>query len=103
MGWWAKSVVMFNAMRAHGQPRIRSLAERTGLSTRSVPRPLQAMARRDRDPEASLWETPAGRPWLIRLGVATLWVFGRKRGVGAETIRAFCGRLRLAAPVGGSP
>ena len=103
MGLWAKSVVMFHAMRAHGKQRIRSLADRTGLSTSSVHRHLQAMERRDRYPESPLWETEAGRTWLIRLVVATLFVFGLKRGVGAETLSEFFGRLRLDAHVGCSP
>jgi hypothetical protein len=48
-------------------------------------------------------ETEAGRTWLIRLMVATLLVFGLKRGVGAETLSEFLGRLRLDAHVGCSP
>ena len=103
MGLWAKSVVIFNAIRDHGTQSIRSLAERTGLSKSSVHRHLQAIDRRDRYPESSLWETPAGRAWLLRLVVATLFVFGLKRGVGAETLSEFFGRLRLEAHVGCSP
>jgi len=103
MGLWAKSVVSFNAIREHGTQSIRSLADRTGLSTSSVHRHLQAMARRDRYLESSLWETQAGRTWLIRLVVATLCVFGLKRGVGAETISEFFGRLGLEGHVGCSP
>jgi Family of unknown function (DUF6399)/IclR helix-turn-helix domain len=103
MGLWAKSIVIFNAIREHGQQSIRSLADRTGLSKSSVHRHLQAMDRRDRYPESSLWATPAGRAWLIRLVVATLFVFGLKRGVGAETISEFFGRLRLDSHVGCSP
>ena len=103
MGLWAKSVVIFNAIRDYGKQSIRSLAERTGLSKSSVHRHLQAMDRRDRYPESSWWETEAGRAWLIRLVVATLFVFGLKRGVGAETLSEFFGRLRLAAHIGCSP
>jgi hypothetical protein len=103
MGWWAKSIVIFNAIRAHGKQSIRSLADRTGLSKSSVHRPLQAMDRRDRYPESSFWETPAGRAWLIRLVVAALFVFGLKRGVGAETLSEFFSRLRLEGHVGCSP
>ncbi len=103
MGLWAKSVVIFNAIREHGKQSIRSLADRTGLSKSSVHRHLQAMDRRDRSPESSLWETPAGRAWLIRLVVATLFVFGFKRGVGAETLSEFFSRLRLEGHVGCSP
>jgi hypothetical protein len=103
MGLWAKSVVIFNAICEHGKQSIRRLADRTGLSKSSVHRHLQAMDRRARYPESSLWETPAGRAWLVRLVVATLFVFGLKRGVGAETLSEFFGRLRLESHVGCSP
>jgi DNA-binding transcriptional ArsR family regulator len=103
MGLWAKSVVIINAIGEHGKQSIRSLAERTGLSKSSVHRHLQTIERRDRHPESSLWESEAGRAWLIRLIVATLLVFGLKRGVGAETLSEFFGRLRLDSHVGCSP
>ena len=103
MGLWAKSIVIFNALRDHGKQSLRSLAERTGLSKSSVHRHRQAMDRRDRYPESSFWETEAGRAWLIRLVVATLLVFGLKRGVGAETLSEFFGRLHLEGHVGCSP
>jgi uncharacterized protein DUF6399/IclR-like helix-turn-helix domain-containing protein len=103
MGLWAKSVVIFNSIREYGQQSIRRLADRTGLSKSSVHRHLQAIDRRDRYPESSFWETEAGRTWLIRLVVATLFVFGLKRGVGAETLSEFFGRLRLEGHVGCSP
>ena len=51
MGLWAKSVVIFKAIREHGKQSIRSLADRTGLSKSSVHRHLQAMDRRDRYPD----------------------------------------------------
>ena len=103
MGLWAKSVVIFNAIREYGQHSIRSLADRTGLSKSSVHRHLQAMDRRDRYPESSLWETPQGRTWLIRLVGATLFEFGLKRGVGAETLSAFFRRLHLEEQLACSP
>src|SRR5215468_2757992 len=103
MGLWAKGVLICNAIREHGQQSVRHLAERIGLSKSSVHRHLQAIKRRDGSPEASLWETEAGRHWLIRLVVATLFVFGLKRGVGAETLSEFFGRLHLEAHVGCSP
>jgi hypothetical protein len=102
-GLWAKSVVMIHAIRAHGKQSIRSLADRTGLSKSSGHRHLQTIERRERHPESSLWDTEAGRAWLIRLIVATLLVFGLKRGVGAETLSEFFGRLRLDSHVGCSP
>jgi hypothetical protein len=100
MGLWGKSVVIFNSIREHGQQSIRSLADRTGLSKSSVHRHLQAAGRRDRYPESSFWETPEGHAWLIRLVVATLFVFGLKRGVGAETLSEFFIRLRLDGHLG---
>jgi hypothetical protein len=103
MGLWAQSVRMFNSIRENGQQSIRRLAERTGLSKSSVHRHLQAIDRRDRYPESRLWETPEGRNWLIRLIVATLLMFGLKRGVGAETMSEFFGRLHLEAHLGCSP
>ena len=103
MGLWAKSLIICNALREYGKQSIRRLAEQTGFSKSSVHRHLQAMNRRDRYPESSLWETEAGRNWLLRLVVATLCVFGLKRGVGAETISEFFGHLHLEAHVGCSP
>jgi hypothetical protein len=103
MGLWGKSIVIFNSIRERGKQSVRCLAERTGLSTSSVHRHLQAIGRRDRYPESSFWETAAGRTWLIRLVVATLFVFGLKRGVGAESLSEFFARLHLEAHVGCSP
>jgi DNA-binding transcriptional ArsR family regulator len=103
MELWAKSVVIFNSICEHGKQSVRHLAARTGLSKSSVHRHLQALDRRDRYPESSFWEAEAGRTWLIRLVVATLFVFGLKRGVGAETLSEFFGRLRREAQVGCSP
>jgi DNA-binding transcriptional ArsR family regulator len=103
MPLWAKSVQIFNAIRENGKQSIRRLAERTGLSKSSVHRHLQAIDRRDRYPESGLWETEEGRIWLLRLVVATLFIFGLKRGVGADTLSEFFGRLHLEAQVGCSP
>ena len=103
MPLWAKSVRIFNSIREHGKSSLRRLAERTGFSKSSIHRHLQAIDRRDRYPESKLWETPEGRTWLIRLVVATLFIFGLKRGVGAETLSEFFGRLHLEAHVGCSP
>jgi hypothetical protein len=103
MRLWATSVGIFQAMRAHGTRSVRRLAAQTGLATRRVPRPLQALERRARAPESSWWETEAGRAWLLRLVVAIRLGCGLTRGVGAATLRAFFGRLRLASHGGWSP
>lgn len=103
MPLWTKSVQIFNSIREHGKMSIRRLAEQTGLSKSSVHRHLRAIGRRGRYPESALWETAEGRTWLLRLLVATLFIFGLKRGVGAETISEFFGRLHLETHVGCSP
>jgi hypothetical protein len=103
MGLWTKSVRIFNSIRENSKQSIRQLARHTGLSKSSVHRHTQAMARRDRHPESWLWETPEGRHWLIRLVVAPLFMFGLKRGVGAETLSEFFSRLPLETQVGCAP
>jgi DNA-binding IclR family transcriptional regulator len=103
MGYWTKSRLIFNSFREHAKASIRQVARQTGLSKSSVHRLGQAMAGRDRHPESWFWESEEGRRWLIRLVVAVLYHFGLKRGVGAETMRAFFTCLRLEQQVGRSP
>src|SRR6266540_662169 len=83
MGFWTKSLLMFNAFCHNTKQSIRQVAHQTGISKSSVHRLKQAMERRDTHPESWWWETEAGRCWLIRLVVATLYTFGLTRGVGA--------------------
>src|SRR5712692_789356 len=103
MGVWAKSLQIFNGLCDNGKQRVRRIAHKTGFSTSGVHRLEQARARRDTHPESWWGDTEAGRCWLIRLVVATLSTFGLTRGVGAETIREFFGRLRLETHGGCSP
>ena len=100
MGLWAKSLRIFNAFCDNAKQSIRQVAHQTGFSKSSVHRLTQAMKGRDKHPESWWWETEAGRCWLIRLVVATLYTFGLKRGVGAETISEFlvvCALRRMSA------
>src|SRR5712691_1164053 len=103
MGFWAKSLRIFNSFCDNAQQSIRHVAHQTGFSKSSVHRLKQAMERRDTYPESWWWETDEGHWWCIRLVVATLSTFGLKRGVGAETISEFFGRLRLETHLGCSP
>lgn len=103
MGFWTKSRLIFNSFRDNAKASIRRVARQTGLSKSSVHRLGQAMARRNQHPESWLWETEEGHHWLIRLVVAVLYVFGLKRGVGAETMSAFFACLHLEQHVGCSP
>src|SRR2546425_706753 len=103
MGFWAKSLLIFNSFCDNAKQSIRQVADRTGLSKSSVHRLKQAMGHRDTHPESWWWDTADGRCWLIRLVVATLYTFSFTRGVGAETISEFFGRLHLETHVGCSP
>jgi uncharacterized protein DUF6399/IclR-like helix-turn-helix domain-containing protein len=103
MGFWAKSLRIFNSFCDNAKQSIRQVAHQTGLSKSSVHRLKQAMERRDTYPESWWWETAEGRCWCIRLVVATLYTFGLKRGVGAETLSEFFGRLHLETQMGCSP
>jgi hypothetical protein len=103
MGYWIKSRLIFNSFRENANASIRQVARQTGLSKSSVHRLGQAMASRDRHPESWFWESEDGHRWFIRLVVAVLYHFGLKRGVGADTMRAFFACLRLEQQVGCSP
>jgi len=103
MGFWAKSLLVFNCFYHDAKQSIRDVARQTGLSKSSVHRLKQAILRRDRHPESWFWETDEGQQWLIRLVIATLYTFGLKRGVGAETLSEFLLRLGLQNQMGCSP
>lgn len=103
MGFWAKTLLVFNSFSHTANPSIREIAEQIGLSKSSVHRLKQAILGRDRHPESWFWETQEGRMWLIRLVIAILYTFGLKRGVGAETLSEFFMRVRLDQHLGCSP
>jgi hypothetical protein len=103
MKFWDKSLLIFKCFCDHGKQSVRRIAQQTGLSKSSVHRLRQAMAHRDSQPESKLWETEEGRRWFTRLVVATLSIFGLKRGVGMDTISEFFARLHLERHRGCSP
>lgn len=103
MGFWAKSRLVFNYFYWDAKQSIRDVAQKTGFSKSSVHRLKQAILRRGHHPESWFWETDEGHQWLGRLVVATLYCFGLKRGVGAETMSEFFTRLDLHTRVGSSP
>jgi hypothetical protein len=76
MGFWTKSLRIFNLLCGNGKQSVRDIARKTGFSKSSVHRLEQAMERRNCHPESGFWETGEGRNWLIRLVVATLYTFG---------------------------
>ncbi len=103
MGFWTKSLLIFNGLCDNAKQSMRQLARQTGMSKSSVHRIKQAIERRDIHPESWLWETEEGRRWLTRLVVVALYIFGLKRGVGLETISEFFTHLCLETQVGCSP
>ncbi len=103
MGYWTKSLQIFNLFCRYGAQGVRKIAQKTGYSKSSVHRLKRAMEDRNRHPESWFWETEEGRLWLTRLVAATLYTFVLKRGVGADTISEFFVRLRLDTHVGCSP
>lgn len=103
MRFWDRSLRIVKCLCDNGKQSIRHLASQTGFSKSSVHRLRQAMERRGGSPEAGMWETEAGRQWLTRLVVATLYTFGLKRGVGVDTLSEFFVRLRLQHHLGCSP
>jgi hypothetical protein len=100
MGFGDRSLRICKSLCDYGQQSVRHLAHQTGIPKSSVHRLTQAMQRRDSHPESWLWETAAGRQWLTRLVLATLYTFGLKRGVGLDTLSEFFVRLPLATQVG---
>ena len=103
MGFWDKSLQIFKCLCDNATQSVRQLAQQTGLSKSSVHRLQQAMERRNSHPESWLWETAEGRQWLRRLVVATLYIFGLKRGVGLDTMSEFFAHLHLEVQAGCSP
>ena len=89
MEFWEKSLRIFKSLCEAGTQSVRHLAQQTGLSKSSTHRLTQAMERRNCHPESWMWETEEGRHWLTRLVVATLYIFGLKRGVGVKRSASF--------------
>jgi hypothetical protein len=91
---------VFQAISSAGRQTIREMAQRLGLSKSSVHRHRQAIARRNRYPESTVWETQAGKDWLKVLVLATLFIFCFQRGVGCESLHDFFRLLRLEQHIG---
>jgi len=64
---------------------------------------LNHAERRNQYPESSWWETAAGEQWLRLVVLGTIYIFGIKCGIGAETLSEFFYLLQLPMQVGVSP
>ena len=73
------------------------------MSKSSVHRHKQAIERRQNYPESWLWESEEGLAWLTRLVWTTLYCFGIKQGIGADSLCEFFQRLHLEHRIGVSP
>lgn len=102
MEFWTRSLRIFKCLCDHGPQRFDALPSRLGwprVACIVCGRPWSGGG----SPEAGRWETEAGRAWLTRLVIVTLYTFGLKRGVGMETISEFFVPLRLPHHLGCTP
>ncbi|ASC72638.1 hypothetical protein XM38_035960 [Halomicronema hongdechloris C2206] len=83
-----------------GAQTIRAIATATGIPKSSVHRHQQGLKQGHQYPEAALWQTDVGEEWLKRLVVATIYVFGLTRGVGAESLSECFYKLGLEHFIG---
>jgi hypothetical protein len=82
---------------------VRKIAELTNIPKSSAQRLRQAILKRNQYPESYFWETEEGYHWLHILVYATIFLFGIKCGIGAETISQFFKVLRLSMHIAVSP
>jgi Family of unknown function (DUF6399) len=61
---------------------------------------LQGQEKRNQHPESSYWETVAGYAWLRLMVFSTLYQFGLKSGVGAESMAQYFEMIRIDKHVG---
>ena len=95
---------IFKVLRELGPQSIRKLAAATGLPKSSVDRHCKGLHQRAQQvPEAELWELERGAQWLRVLGLAVMFVFGLKGGVGVERLSEFFHRVRLERYLAVSP
>ena len=90
-----RSRKIFSIINASIKCSVRKISKLTGISKSSVQRQVKAIHKRNRYAESYFWETQEGYHWLRILICATIFLFGIKGGIGAETLSMFFGLLRL--------
>lgn len=78
----------------------RAIGSKLGLSKSSVNRSQQKINNRSNIDGATFFETAEGQQWLIKLVVATIFVFGIIAGVGSERIAVFFSLISITAFIG---
>jgi hypothetical protein len=91
---------VFANIKEFGEQSLRKIAKATGLPKDSVRRALNAFKKRNQYPESEFWETEAGRAWLRRLVLATVYEFGIKSHHGAEKLSSFFKQTRIDQHIG---
>ena len=86
-----------------GHQTLEQIAQALGISQSSIWRHQKARAPLQDDPVSAFWSSAAGMVYLIRLVVATLYCFGIKQGVGAESLSEFFRLIELERHMGTSP
>ena len=83
-----------------GKNTCRSIGDKLGLSKSSVNRSQQKINKRSYIDGATFFETEEGQKWLVKLVVATIFVFGIIAGIGSERIAVFFSLLSITAFIG---
>lgn len=92
------------ALCKEGIPRsLRQLAEASGCSKSGAQRHIKAIEQRNQYPESLFWESVAGLAWLRLMVFASLFNFGIRGGIGAESLSVFFYMIRIDTHVGVSP
>lgn len=81
----------------------RAIAKSLGVSKSSVHRHLTTRSKQNRRPESHLWVSVEGENWLRLLVFGSIYCFGIKGGMGAESLSTFFHLLHLEQHIGCSP
>lgn len=91
---------VFDNLKEFGKQSLRKIAKATGFGKDSVRRALKALKKRNQYPESEFWETEAGKAWLRRLVLATIYEFGIKSHHGGEKLSRFFEQIRINKHIG---
>lgn len=87
---------IIDCITTHGNKSCRKLAELCGASKSGVGRYAQKSSRRSHLAGAGFFETTEGQNWILRLVVATVFIFGISAGVGSEKLALFLNLIGIS-------